>query len=385
MKTFTRLVPCLFLMLPAALAQNTPPSGSYGFLVNASQIDSNGSNGGAILGVMNFDGAGNVSGSGTFKPRSTNGQDAQAIPTSFNGTYSGNPDGTGTATLVFDIGLNATLAVVTTDGGHVLQLLQTGCTPCGIDFPLQGAAGATSFTITGGLPISLFYNGAKGNIPVTLSGASSAGGGALVFTAAPATGTGTAQCPDGTTGTWTASTPTLTLVVNGAGNVHGNFLASVFGTVCGQPDFETLSGLVTGTVNPSGATSLVVHGTGAAISGTARSAGGSSLNGSYGFQFHYSPFPAGSVGIAKFDGAGNVTVALTAIGAGLPAAQSFPLAGTYTINPDGSGTIALKNAASQATATTFAFVITDSGSQLLLLRTDNNAGFDEQFGTARLQ
>jgi len=42
--------------LRAIAAQSTSSSGSYGFLAGVSQIDSNGANGVAILGLMNFDG-----------------------------------------------------------------------------------------------------------------------------------------------------------------------------------------------------------------------------------------------------------------------------------------------------------------------------------------
>ena len=122
------------------------------------------------------------------------------------------------------------------------------------------------------------------------------------------------------------------------------------------------------------------------INGIARSAArGGSLNGSYGFQLNYSPFPGGTIGVMKFDGAGNVAVSLTSVGGGnsSPAAATF--AGTYSINSDGSGTINLRAASGQSAGPAFAFVITDGGSQLLLLRTDSNPGFNVSFGIARLQ
>jgi hypothetical protein len=58
--------------------------------------------------------------------------------------------------------------------------------------------------------------------------------------------------------------------------------------------------------------------------------------------------------------------------------------GTYAVNPDGTGTIALTQANGQP-GPTFAFVITDGGSQLLLLRTTINTSSSVAFGTARLQ
>ena len=70
--------------------------------------------------------------------------------------------------------------------------------------------------------------------------------------------------------------------------------------------------------------------------------------------------------------------------------------GTSSLNPDGTGAINLKfrdgQIAYERIATggepsgpTFSFVMTDGGSQLLLLRTDGNATFDSVFGTAQLQ
>jgi hypothetical protein len=355
--------------LRVVAAQSTSSSGSFGFVAGVSQIDSNGGNGGALVGVMNFDGAGNVAGTATVKPRSTGNQQAQAIPSTFTGTYSSNPAGAGSVTLAFDVGFGVTLAVVPTDGGQGFQLLQTNCSPCGADVPLQGQRPSLS----GGLPIALFFNGATGNIPLNLQGSATPGGGTTIYTATTPAATGTAQCPDGSSGTWTANVPNITLVVNpdipsvatNGGSVSGNYLAAIFGTICGHGDFETLSGLVTGAVSPGGATSLVLHGAGSVASGIARAAApGGSLNGSYGVQLSYSPFPAG---------AGNNTAA------------SATLTGTYSINPDGSGTINLKTASGQSAGPAFSFVITDGGSQLLLLRTDNNAAFDVAFGTARLQ
>src|SRR5262249_5744842 len=108
------------------------------------------------------------------------------------------------------------------------------------------------------------------------------------------------------------------------------------------------------------------------------------LNGSYAVQINYEPFPAGTVGLMKFDGAGNVAASFTSIlsGGGGPGTATF--SGTYNMNPDGSGAITLKDASGQS-GPAFSFVLTDGGSQLLLMRTDNNARFDVAFGTARLQ
>jgi hypothetical protein len=53
--------------LRAVAAQNTPLSGSFGFLINESFFMRPNNNGTAVLGVMNFDGAGNVSGPYTIQ------------------------------------------------------------------------------------------------------------------------------------------------------------------------------------------------------------------------------------------------------------------------------------------------------------------------------
>src|SRR2546430_5975901 len=90
------------LLLRAAIGQSTAPSGTYGFVANAYQIDSSGQNAGALMGLMNFDGAGNVSGTFTIKPRNPNRNNTFAIRSdSFTGTYSSNPDGTISAKLAF--------------------------------------------------------------------------------------------------------------------------------------------------------------------------------------------------------------------------------------------------------------------------------------------
>ena len=382
-RSFPRLVSVLVLTLTlicTVAAQSTSPSGSYGFVVNAFQIDSNGANGGAVLGVINFDGAGNATGTATLKPRDTNAQNTQPVPTTFTGTYSSNPDGTGSVKLAFDVGFGATFAMVTTDGGQGIQLVSTDCSNCGANVPLQ----LQGTSLSGALPMGLFFQGAMGTIPISLSNVTKSNGGptSLVWAADLATGSGMAQCPDGSTGNWTASVRTVTLAVT---NGSGNFLASADGIVCGQADFETLSGLVTSSVGSGGAITLVLHGSGFVVSGIARVAGGGSLNGSYGFQLNYSPFPAGAVGVMKFDGAGSAAVSTTSVGGGNSSPLTATLTGTYSINSDGSGAINLKAASGQGAGPQFAFVITDGGSQLLLLRTDNNAAFDVAFGTARLQ
>ena len=65
---------------------------------------------------------------------------------------------------------------------------------------------------------------------------------------------------------------------------------------------------------------------------------------------------------------------------------SGTMSGTYSINPDGTGTIALKASSAQSPDLTLAFVVTDGGSGLLLVRTEaGTPNSNVEFGSARLQ
>lgn len=77
----------------------------------------------------------------------------------------------------------------------------------------------------------------------------------------------------------------------------------------------------------------------------------SSLNGAYAYGasgLNTSPgppavlSPSNQVGIATFDGAGNVKFMLTATSSYGPIPPFTPFSGTYTVNPDCTGLIALK-------------------------------------------
>jgi hypothetical protein len=255
---FSSLLSAMLLaltLLPAVSAQ----SGSYGFLINAWLSPQAEDSGTAFLGVMNFDGAGNVTGSLTFQ-RGAGAKAAQTRTGPLTATYSSNPDGTGSVTLPFGGVLTFTFAMVIGDGGQSFQLVGTH---------LDG-------------------------------------------------------------------------------------------------------GDISGTV----------------YDGFARAAYAGPLKGSYTFQLNNSPVPAGTIGVVSFDGAGNVSVKSTSVGAGTdpnqPPVSSGTLTGTYSINPDGSGTINLPVQAGQSTPSAFAIVITDGGSGLLILQTDGT-GHDVSFGTGRLQ
>jgi hypothetical protein len=262
------LVPTLMLIcsLPAVSAQSKPLSGSFGVLLNASIASTSNDSGSAVLGLLNFDGMGNVTGSYNLQiGDSADNPGGQSVTGTLTGTYSTNPDGTGAATLNLDAGLSFTYAMVITDGGKGLTLITTGCT---------------------------------------------------------------SNCD--------------------------------------------LGGIV--------------------IGGVARAAYTGPLKGSYGYQFNNSPVPGQSVGVATFDGAGNTAVSLTFVGAGMGPDHDPHQApvftgtanGTYSLNPDGSGTIVLPKAFGGQGDQMYAFVVVDGGSAILLEQM-KRSGSGVSSGTARLQ
>jgi hypothetical protein len=263
MRSFPRLVFVLVLTLTLlssfASAQSNSLSGSFGYLLNFYTVDASG--GLALLGVMNFDGAGNVTGSYTAR---SNGGHPQGTGT-FTGTYSTAPNGVGvkpgSITLAIDIGWILSFDMVVTDGGQGLQLVLTDCS---------------------------------------------------------------------------------------------------------------------GGCDPAGAV----------ISGVARAAYTGPVNGSYGFQLSSNPVPSGYLGVVSFDGAGNVGISITNIGVAQegspPPVTGGTLTGTYSLNPDGSGTVTLPDASGNP-ALTFAIVAIDGGSGLLLILESGPPGSNVSSGTARMQ
>ncbi|HYL37087.1 MAG TPA: hypothetical protein VEV17_14320 [Bryobacteraceae bacterium] len=261
------LVPALTLICSStyAFAQGMPPSGSFGFVVSASYVSPTDTNGWAMLGVMNFDGAGNVT--GTYHAQYAGGPPPLITPNpgTFSGTYSSNPDGTGSVMITLDVGFTLTFAIVITDSGNGFQLAATSCAGSGCD--------------------------------------------------------------------------------------------------------------ITGTL----------------INGFARAANtGGSPVGSYGFQLNLTPNAAALIGVASFDGAGNITFSDNFVGRGQgqpPVSQaevdSESVTGTYSVNPDGSGAISLMPAGG-GQGHSYAMVSVDGGSAVLLLQT-NRPGNGVEFGIARLQ
>jgi hypothetical protein len=98
------------------------------------------------------------------------------------------------------------------------------------------------------------------------------------------------------------------------------------------------------------------------------------LHGAYGFSstatvlppFVPASTPAVVVGILTFDGSGGCTVSET-INVGGTSFLQIPTACSYTVSPDGSGTL---SAQTPSGVTPLALVIVDSGKEILFIRTD---------------
>lgn len=258
--------------LLAVAAQSTLPNGSYGFLINSSFSStafspSSFPAGLAILGVMNLDGAGNVTGPYTYEVDTNNAKVPHTTTGAFTGTYSSNPDGSFTVTIALDNGINLTLAMVVSDSGQALNFV------------------ATNF-----------------------------------------------QFPAASCGCTTA---------------------------------------------------------GILLTGIGRPAPGGSLNGTYAYQLYIWPNTTSSLGLASFDGAGNVTLSVTFVGAadgnGQPSTPfTGTMTGTYSTNPDGTGSINFPAVPGVSNTQNFVFVITDNGARVILMQIDR-AGNGVQIGTGQLQ
>jgi hypothetical protein len=84
-----------------------------------------------------------------------------------------------------------------------------------------------------------------------------------------------------------------------------------------------------------------------------------------------------------FDGAGNVTLSGTSVGPDL-SLESKTLFGTYSVNPDGTGTITVPPQLGSLMGQTYVFVIAEGHSGLLVLQT-HRSGDGVVYGTGRLQ
>jgi len=119
--------------LCAVSAQSTPLNGSFGFALNSWQTKSNTDlNGFAMLGVMNLDGVGGMTGTYTIQIGATEKDRAQTLNGTFAGTYSTTRDSTGGMTLTLDLGVSLKFTFVITEGGKGFNLVATNAT--GADF-----------------------------------------------------------------------------------------------------------------------------------------------------------------------------------------------------------------------------------------------------------
>jgi hypothetical protein len=371
----------LLFIAVAGFAQSGPSlNGSYAFLGSAKQYDSFGETGGAILSVLNFDGAGNVSGTAVLKGRTGEPQDGDTGTSAVQGTYTTNADGTGAATLNFtDFQLSVKLAMVITDGGKSIQFADApGSTgPAPLNPALQGSPDRVAGAVPGGFFLQGFRPGAQasGTIPLTLNRTYNDGV-AIYSLAAPATGSGTVTCPDGTSGNWSATIPSITAVMK---NTSGNFIMPVLTSACGGDDVTNYTGLVNLNFAPNGI-SLVLHLTGYYIAASARLITGGSPNGTYGIQFIGEPFPNVGVEIMTFDGSGGIKTSL------LTAGGAATFTGTYATNSDGSGAITLiPDANPTAAPVTFAYVAADTSTIYLLRTSGGGLGGDVITGVGHLQ
>jgi len=109
-------------------AQSPTLAGSYGFSITVPYAgNDNGT--GVIQGVVTLDGAGNATGGGGVSvgvDPDPNATGPQVQPTQSNqGTYTVNPDGTGTITFQNPNGKTTSISFVITDGGSQLMLVVT--------------------------------------------------------------------------------------------------------------------------------------------------------------------------------------------------------------------------------------------------------------------
>src|SRR5215469_16191615 len=136
-------------------AQVAPPVGPYGFVLNATFTDASTQGGAAMLGLMTFDGAGNVSGPYQLELGSGGANAPQSISGKFSGTYSmnpvvpPNPVGSGTISLALDIGVNLALDMLIDNRGRTIQLALTGCTGPICDLTGTVVAGVAEIEFTG--------------------------------------------------------------------------------------------------------------------------------------------------------------------------------------------------------------------------------------------
>lgn len=232
LRPFSRRVSLLMLTLTLAAvsAQTMPASGSFGLLMNASYSDLSNNNGFTILAVINFDGAGNVSGTYTVELGSSPSNTSQPITGTFTGTYTSNPDGTGTVTTTADNGTKFTFAMVTTEGGQAFQLVATSCSTCDVGGTTI-IAGVGRPAYTGSLNGAYGFQATNSPIPAASVGVLNFDGAGNVTMSTTFVGlSGTIGQPNIFTGT---ATGTYSVNADGSGNfsitnANGNTQTYVF-------------------------------------------------------------------------------------------------------------------------------------------------------------
>jgi len=381
MRGWLRLASLAALCLWPSAAQTPPPAGAYGILLNFYEMDQAGWTGGAGIGVMKIDEAGHVTGTFRFQGRDSVDASRPVETGSFTGTYTVVYYGVGLLELTFPEGFQLLFAVVTTDGGKTLQFTSYA-TGAG-NVALRGSPQS----LTGTLPAALLFKELRdvtGGISLTVQRAAPS---AIVFTGGGKEASGTATCPDGSTGQWTASVENLTIAAVTGGNngpAEGNFLLSANGKVCGgEFDWRTLSGLVTGSFAPTGNV-LVLRNYGSIVRGTARAIGSASLAGTYGLQSDFWPYPGGFLANMTFDGAGGIFGTFIA-GNANGEFSTGDRTGKYVIQDDGSGTIEFNTPTGEPGGPSYSIVVVDDGAGFLFLRTKANPQTSVSFGYARLQ
>ncbi|MBV6429979.1 MAG: hypothetical protein IANPNBLG_00082 [Bryobacteraceae bacterium] len=360
------------MVLPVCgIAEDGPSlTGTYAVLLQSRQSDSFGETGGAILSVLQFDGAGAISGTAVLKVRTGDLSEGGTGSGSVRGTYTIGADGMGRVDLEFpEFQYSVKLAVVITGGGKRILLVDA---PGNSGFfalnpTLHGAEEKVTGALPGGYFLQSFRPGAKtkGTIPVTLTRTYNDGV-AIYSLGEPATSGGEVTCPDGSAGDWLVTIPSLTAVME---NNSGNFLMSVRAAGCGGDEIKNFSGLANLFFTPDGI-NLVLHLTdGLLITGSGRAADGTSPQGVYGVQLTGEPFPNAALQVLTFDGSGGITA--TGISGGGEAAFS----GTYTTNPDGTGVITMTPEANPSAApATFFYAIAGEGDTIYTLRTSGGGG-----------
>ena len=162
-------------------------SGSFGYLLSASSANPSQTTGVALLGVLNLDGAGNLTGTYTFQTGATDPKGARTLSGTLTGSYSTNSNGSGTMMLNPDSGGSLALAFVITDGGQAAQLVVTSSPGPGVDLSNGVLSGVARGAVPGPLQGTFGFALNNNPMPAGTIGVLSfdgAGGATVSFTSA---------------------------------------------------------------------------------------------------------------------------------------------------------------------------------------------------------